>query len=157
MKTINKEKVIQIVKESALIALSFIIPFVVLIVLNEVNNLSLFGYTKNTMMMIDMSSEYIAYMSDFRNLLLGNGNFIYTTRKVFGGDFLSIYTLVSCYQSHWVLEVLKIPNPTFNEPFRLPNAITARYWASNHPLNIHSFHLIVPGTGLGAERAAVSI
>ena len=58
---------------------------------------------------------------------------------------------------HWVLEVLKIPNPTFNEPFRLPNAITARYWASNHPLNIHSFHLIVPGTGLGAERAAVSI
>ena len=92
MKTINKEKVIQIVKESALIALSFIIPFVVLIILNEVNNLSLFGYTKNTMMMIDMSSEYIAYMSDFRNLLLGNSSFIYTTRKVFGGDFLSIYT-----------------------------------------------------------------
>lgn len=92
MKTINKEKVLNIVRETALIALSFIIPFVMLIVLNEVNKISLFSYSNNTMMMIDMSSEYIAYMSDFRNLLLGNGNFIYTTRKVFGGDFLSIYT-----------------------------------------------------------------
>ena len=92
MKTINKAQLLTIIKEAALIALSFIIPFIVLIILNQVNNLSLFGYTKNTIMMIDMSSEYIAYMSDFRNLLLGNGNFIYTTRKVFGGDFLSIYT-----------------------------------------------------------------
>ena len=91
-KTINKEKIFTIVKESALLALSFIIPFVLLIVLCSVNKLSLFAYKDNTMMMIDMSSEYIAYMSDFRNLLLGNGNYIYTTRKVFGGDFLSIYT-----------------------------------------------------------------
>ena len=91
-KIINKEKVLNIVKESALLALSFIIPFVLLIVLCSVNKLSLFAYKDNTMMMIDMSSEYIAYMSDFRNLLLGNGNYIYTTRKVFGGDFLSIYT-----------------------------------------------------------------
>ena len=92
MMKINKEKAINIVKESALIALSFIIPLVILIILCSINKLSLTSYSNKTMMMIDMSSEYIAYMSDFRNLLLGNGNFIYTTRKVFGGDFLSIYT-----------------------------------------------------------------
>lgn len=68
-----------------------------------------------------------------------------------------IYTLVSCCQSHWVLKVLKLPNPTFNEPVRLPNMLTARYWASNHPVNIHLFHSLVPGTGLGAERTVVSI
>ena len=73
------------------------------------------------------------------------------------GNFLSAYTSVSCYQSHWILEVLKIPNPTFNEPVRLPDVLTARHWASDHPLNTHSFHLLLPGTGLGAERAAVSI
>lgn len=85
---INLEKV----KEISLITLSFFIPFVLLIILCNVNGLALNGYKNYTMMMIDMQSEYICYLRDLRQILLHGGSLIYTTEKVFGGDYLSIFT-----------------------------------------------------------------
>ena len=80
------------VKEISLITLSFFIPFVLLIILCNVNGLALNGYKNYTMMMIDMQSEYICYLRDLRQILLHGGSLIYTTEKVFGGDYLSIFT-----------------------------------------------------------------
>ena len=91
-KLMNNQKVLTIIKEVVLGLLSFAIPFVLLIILCSVNGFALFNYSNRTMMMLDMNSQYITFMNYYRNLLLGNGNFIYTTSKVFGGDFLSIYT-----------------------------------------------------------------
>lgn len=45
-----------------------------------------------TMLMIDAQSQYISYLRYFRRTLLDHDSFVYTLAKVFGGDFLSIYT-----------------------------------------------------------------
>ena len=45
-----------------------------------------------TMLMIDAQSQYISYLRYFRRTLLDHDSFVYTMAKVFGGDFLSIYT-----------------------------------------------------------------
>ena len=88
----NKQRVISIIKECVLGSLSFIVPLILLMILCTTNGFALFNYTNKTMMMLDMNSQYITFMNYYRSLLLGDGNFIYTTSKVFGGDFLSIYT-----------------------------------------------------------------
>lgn len=51
-----------------------------------------FDKNGNTVLMIDAQSQYISYLRYFRSLLLNGGSWIYTQGKVFGGDFLSIYT-----------------------------------------------------------------
>lgn len=81
-----------LIKEITLLCLSFIIPFVLLIIIFSVNKISLNSYSNSTIMMIDMQSEYIAYMRDLRHILLTNGSLIYTNEKLFGGDYLSIFT-----------------------------------------------------------------
>ena len=81
-----------LIKEISLACLSFLIPFVLLIIIFSVNKISLTNYSNHTIMMIDMQSEYIAYMRDLRNILLGEGSLIYTNSKLFGGDYLSIFT-----------------------------------------------------------------
>ena len=83
---------LRIIKESAMMALAFILPFLLLIILFNANGLSLGEHKNLTMMMIDMQSEYICYLRDLRHILLNGGSLIYTTEKVFGGDYLSIYT-----------------------------------------------------------------
>ena len=85
-------KKLTLIKEISLLVLSFVIPFVLVIILFNANNIALGGYKNQTIMMIDMQSEYICYMRDLRNILLNHESLIYTTEKVFGGDYLSIFT-----------------------------------------------------------------
>ena len=80
------------IKEISLLVLSFIVPFVLLIILFSANKMALNSYSNSTIMMMDMQSEYIAYMRDLRRILLSNGSLIYTNSKLFGGDYLSIFT-----------------------------------------------------------------
>ena len=80
------------IKEISLVILSFIIPFILLIILFSVNKIALNNYSNSTIIMMDMQSEYIAYMRDLRRILLSDGSLIYTNSKLFGGDYLSIFT-----------------------------------------------------------------
>ena len=83
----NKKLFIEIITAS----LSFIIPFILLIILFSVNGISLSGYNQDTVLMSDMQGQYIAYMRDFRRILLSDESLIYTTEKSFGGDYLSLF------------------------------------------------------------------
>ena len=85
-------KKLTLIKEISLLVLSFVIPFVLLIILFNANGIALNGYKNQTIMMIDMQSEYICYMRDLRHILINHESLIYTTEKVFGGDYLSIFT-----------------------------------------------------------------
>ena len=80
------------IKEISLAILSFFIPFILLIILFSVNKIALNNYSNSTIIMMDMQSEYIAYMRDLRRILLSDGSLIYTNSKLFGGDYLSIFT-----------------------------------------------------------------
>ena len=88
----DTKKKLNLVKEISLLVLSFVVPFILLIVLFNANGIALNGYKNQTIMMIDMQSEYICYMRDLRHILINHESLIYTTEKVFGGDYLSIFT-----------------------------------------------------------------
>lgn len=85
------QKKLKIIKEVSVGALAFLIPFILLIILFSANGFGIGSYESNTIIMIDMKSQYIAYLRDYRNLLLNNGSLIYTTSKAFGGDYMSLY------------------------------------------------------------------
>ena len=85
-------KKLNILKEIGFIVLSFIIPFVILIIVFSVNKISLFSYKDYTITMLDMQSEYIAYLRDLKEILIHGESLIYTSEKAFGGDYLSIFT-----------------------------------------------------------------
>ena len=70
--------------------LSFLLPCAILLIIYSVNNIHPFG--NNTIMMIDMKSQYISYLRYYKGILNGENNSIYTLSKVFGGDFMSIFT-----------------------------------------------------------------
>ena len=90
MELLSRRK--QLIKEIALLALSFIIPFCLLLIVMQVNKVALFDYSGRTIVMMDMKSEYVAYMSNLKYILENGGSSIYSTSKVFGGDYMSIYT-----------------------------------------------------------------
>ena len=71
--------------------LAFLLPFFLLVGLFASCGFSPFVKNGLTLISFDMKSEYIAYFRYFQELLKG-GDWIYTEGKVFGGDFLSIYT-----------------------------------------------------------------
>ena len=72
--------------------LSFGLPFALCMILFATNNFYPFKEDGQTIIMMDMQSEYIAYFRYLKSILSGDGNLFYTLGKVFGGDFLSIYS-----------------------------------------------------------------
>lgn len=88
----NKDKTKKIVYDLILGFLSFVIPFSMLLVLFASNGFAPFTKNGLTIISMDMQSQYVAFMRDLKNIYLGNGSLIYTQGKVFGGDYLSIYT-----------------------------------------------------------------
>ena len=87
----TKNKV-ELIKEIVTLSLAFLMPFIALIILFSANQIALFSYSNKTIISLDMQSQYICYLRDFRNTLLNGGSLVYSTEKVFGGDYLSIYT-----------------------------------------------------------------
>jgi uncharacterized membrane protein YfhO len=41
---------------------------------------------------IDFQSQYITYLRTYKQILIGKKSLIYTQSKLFGGDFMSIFT-----------------------------------------------------------------
>lgn len=85
------QRKIGFLKEISMIAVAFLLPFFVLMILFSSNDIALFSYNGKTILSLDMQSQYICYLRDFRNTLLHHGSLIYTNTKVFGGDYSSIY------------------------------------------------------------------
>ena len=79
------------------VLLSFFVPFVAAILLFRANNYYPFVKDGHSLMMIDMSGQYIAFFRYYKQILDGNYDLLYTLGKVTGGEFISIflYYLVS--------------------------------------------------------------
>ena len=83
---------LKLTREIVYLVIAFVFPLVLISVLIGSSGISLFAYEGNTMIMSDMQSQYICYLRSFRNLLLNNGSFVYTTETVFGTNYMSIFT-----------------------------------------------------------------
>lgn len=84
-------KLKEILRASLMAALSFIIPFLVLIVLYASNAFYPFASEGTTMIMIDAQSQYVAFFRYFKYVLMGEESWIYTLSKTYGGNFMSLY------------------------------------------------------------------
>ena len=80
---------IKVLMEVLLASIAFVLPFLLMLFISLSNKIYPFG--NNTIMMIDMQSQYISYMRYYKSLLNGDSSMIYSLSKVFGGDFISIY------------------------------------------------------------------
>lgn len=85
-------KILLILKEIFYPIITLCLIFLGYYLLYSTNHFYPFSPNGKTVLMIDAQSQYISYLRYFRNLLLNGGSWIYTNSKVFGGDFLSIYT-----------------------------------------------------------------
>lgn len=72
--------------------LSFSIPFILLVIIFATNGFTPFKENGVTLISIDLQSQYITYLRTYKQILCGNQSLIYTQTKVFGGDFMSIFT-----------------------------------------------------------------
>ena len=92
LEQLQTNKAYKISKDIILILLSLIIPLSMALILFATNKFYPFSSSGDTLLMIDSQSEYIAYMRYFKSILENDQGLIYTLGKVYGGDFLSIYT-----------------------------------------------------------------
>lgn len=86
----------RLLKVTALL-FAFFVPFVAAILLFRANNYYPFVKDGHSLMMVDMSGQYIAFFRYYKQILDGNYDLFYTLGKVTGGEFISIflYYLVS--------------------------------------------------------------
>ena len=56
-------------REIGFIVLSFLLPFIILIIVFSVNKIALASYDNYTIIMLDMESEYIAYLRNLKQIL----------------------------------------------------------------------------------------
>lgn len=87
-----ESKAFRIAKEILYMLLAFFVPFAMFCVLFAKAGFSPFVPNGLTVISFDLQSQYITYMNYYRQLLLEGGSFVYTSAKLFGGDFLSIFT-----------------------------------------------------------------
>lgn len=71
--------------------IAFFIPFVLAVMLFTANNYYPFVKDGHSLMMIDMSGQYIAFFRYYKAILDGNYDLFYTLGKVTGGEFISIF------------------------------------------------------------------
>lgn len=89
----NKAKFKNILKEVLFPLGIFLLVVIILAVIFSINGFALFSKEGSTIISLDMQSQYIAYLRSFKGMLDGDGIIeVYTSQKIFGGDFLSIYT-----------------------------------------------------------------
>ena len=89
----NKAKFKSILKEALFPLGIFAFVIVLLIILFSVNGFALFDHNGLTLLSYDMQSQYVAYLRSYKSMLAGDGIIdVYTMQKVYGGDFMSIYT-----------------------------------------------------------------
>lgn len=71
---------------------SFVLPFLVLIILFSINKFALTDHNGSTIIMFDMQSEYISFLRNLRYSLINHESLVYTTKRTFGGEYLSIFS-----------------------------------------------------------------
>lgn len=82
----------KVLKKIFELLLAFFIPFGLSILLFSLSSYYPFKANGHSLLMIDMSGQYIAFFRYYKRMLDGEYNILYTLGKVTGGDFLSIFT-----------------------------------------------------------------
>lgn len=92
IKKLNEKMTHKLIYGLILAFLSFIIPLCITLIIFSSLGFAPFKENGLTIISFDMQSEYVAYLRYFKYVLVGDNSLIYSQGKVFGGDFLSIYT-----------------------------------------------------------------
>ena len=87
-KVFNKK----VLYDVALGVAAFVIPLIALIILFSVNKFALNNNKDFTIISFDMQSQYIAILKNYKYVMTHNESLVYSTMRLFGGEYLSIFT-----------------------------------------------------------------
>jgi len=88
----NKQVLIDRIYKISFGFLSFLIPFLICIFLFKNNGFYPFNEDGLSILSFDLQSQYISYLRYYKQCLLNGNSLIYTLTKLFGGDFMSIFS-----------------------------------------------------------------
>lgn len=69
---------------------SFLMPFAILFTIYAC--LAMFPFGQRTILILDMSGQYVYFFEQFRDILTGDGSLLYTFERSLGGEYLGIFT-----------------------------------------------------------------
>lgn len=69
---------------------SFLMPFAILFIIYAC--LGMFPFGQRTILILDMSGQYVYFFEQFRDILTGDGSILYTFERSLGGEFFGIFT-----------------------------------------------------------------
>ena len=70
---------------------AFLLPFIALIVVFSINKFALNNHDGYTIISFDMQSQYIAILKNYKYVITHNESLVYSTMRLFGGEYLSIF------------------------------------------------------------------
>lgn len=100
----------------AYLLISFFFPFLLAILLFKGNGYYPFVNNGQTLMMIDMSGQYVAFFRYYKDILDGKTSLFHTLSKATGGDFLSLFNYYLASPFNLILK--------FFSASELPKALT---------------------------------
>ena len=81
----------KVLYDVALGVASFVIPLIALIIIFSINNYALGNHKGYTIISFDMQSQYIAILKNYKYIMTHNESLVYSTMRLFGGEYLSIF------------------------------------------------------------------
>lgn len=69
---------------------SMLLPVGILLIVYAI--IGIFPFGERSILTLDMNAQYVYYFEQLRDIILGNGNLIYTWERTLGGEFLGFYT-----------------------------------------------------------------
>ena len=75
----------------ALALAAFVIPLIALIIVFSINKFALNNNEGYTIIGFDMQSQYIAILKNYKYVMTHNESLVYSTMRLFGGEYLSIF------------------------------------------------------------------
>lgn len=69
---------------------SFLLPIGIMLLVYAA--LGIYPFGQRSVLTLDMNAQYIYFFEQFRDVLTGNGSFLYTFERALGGEFFGFYT-----------------------------------------------------------------
>lgn len=71
------------------LGLTFLIPFVLMTMIYA--GIDVWPFGKHSILILDMNGQYIYFFEQFRDIVLGDGNLLYSFERAMGGEFFGIF------------------------------------------------------------------
>ncbi|MBO5111602.1 MAG: YfhO family protein [Clostridia bacterium] len=84
-----KDRFRRLMADKGYLGLAFLIPFVLMTLIYA--GMDVWPFGRHSILMLDMNGQYIYFFEQFRDIILGKGNLLYSFERAMGGEFFGIF------------------------------------------------------------------